>query len=234
MELEEGIRVLAEGGLNLVAILDCDALPDRAAEMMRSSGIALDSYRRLVLIGHGGRRMWDALQARGMEKADPVDHYSISLTRCFIRDCLGDSRVLWLYPDTNYLVPLQQLGEAAGWCTPSPLGIGISPVYGLWLAYRAAFLVDAELPVTTSAPEPSPCIDCEERPCVQACPAAAVQSNEMDIEACISHRLRRRSSCADRCVARMACPYAPEHRYLLPQIQYHYACSLATLRSLYE
>lgn len=234
MKLEEGIEALAQAGLNLIAVLDCKALPDRAAQMMPSSGVSLDAYRRLVLIGHGGRRMWAALQDWGMRTADPVDHYSISLSRRFIRDCLEDSPVLWLYPGTSYMIPLQQLGEAAGWCSPSPLGIGISPVYGLWLAYRAAFLVDADLPVIKVPPAPSPCIDCEKKPCLEACPAQAVRLDKMDIEACIHHRLRPQSPCADRCLARMACPCAREHRYLLPQIQYHYGCSLATLRELYE
>jgi hypothetical protein len=63
MKLEVGIRGLSEGGLNLFAVLDCNALPGRAAQMMMNSGVSLDPYRRLVLIGHGGRRMWTALQA---------------------------------------------------------------------------------------------------------------------------------------------------------------------------
>jgi len=234
MKLDDGIEKLAEAGLNLFAVLDPDALPDRAVQLMTSTGVAIGPYRRLVLIGHGGRRMWTALQKWVVKTGDPVDHYSASLTRRFIRDCLGDARVLWLYPDTAYLVPLQQLGETAGWCSPSPLGTGISPVYGLWFAYRAAFLVDADLPVTTNARAASPCIDCATQACLRACPAGAVQLDEMDLEACIRHRLRPRSSCADRCLSRMACPCAPEHRYTLPQIRYHYRCSLNTLRDLYE
>jgi epoxyqueuosine reductase len=85
-----------------------------------------------------------------------------------------------------------------------------------------------------TATAPPTCIVCEKKPCLEACPAGAVRPDKMDIDACIRHRLRLRSSWADRCAARMTCPYAPEHRYLLPQIQYHYRCSLDTLRTLYE
>ena len=168
-----------------------------------------------------------------METSDPVDHYSITLTRQFIHGYLDGTPVLWLYPGTEYIVPLQQLGEAAGWSYPSPLGSGISPVYGVWFAYRAAFLINAGLPLVREAPAPSPCDSCLDKPCIQTCPVGAVQQEAFDIEGCVQYRLRPDSPCAVRCQARSACPYFPEHRYTLPQIQYHYGRSLDTLRELY-
>jgi hypothetical protein len=59
-----GIRFLEQAGLNLVAVLDCAALPETTAQIMRESGVPLDACRRLVLLGHGGKRMWQALQLR--------------------------------------------------------------------------------------------------------------------------------------------------------------------------
>jgi ferredoxin len=262
--LHEGKKFLAVGGLNLLAVLDCAALPEAAAEIMEGSGVPLGEYRRLVLIGHGGRRMWEALQERGMETSDPVDYYSISLTRQFIRDYLENAPVQWLYPDTvvgkqgsywpqssirpkertkkkrknrgvfsEFVIPLQQLGEAAGWSYPSPLGSGISPVYGVWFAYRAAFLIDADLPLVYEEPAPAPCDSCLDKPCIQSCPVGAAQPGAFDIEGCAGHRLGPDSPCADRCLARMACPYFPEQRYSLEQIRYHYGRSLESLRAWY-
>ena len=231
MSIVDGTRSLAEGGLNLVAVLDCASLTRDIPNLAASSGAPLADYGRLVLIGHGGRRMWDALQNRGMKTTDPVDQYSMSLTQGFIRDCLGDARVLWLYPGDRYPFPLQRLGETAGWSHPSPLGTGINPVYGVWFAYRSAFLTDAELPLIHEAATRSPCNDCAEKPCVRTCPADAVQENGFDLDGCASHRLSSGSPCADRCLARLACPFFPEHRYSLGQIQYHYQHSLATLRA---
>lgn len=232
MKFEAGLRFLAQGGLNLAAVLDPAALPDSARQLMNDSNVPLDEYRRLVLLGHGGQRLWKALQAQGMETADPVDHYSAALTRRFIRDYLDDAPTHWLYPDTPYLIPLQQLGEWANWAHPSPLGLGISPVYGVWFAYRAAFLIDADLPLLRHSLAPSPCDSCLDKPCVTACPAGAVRMASFDVMGCARHRLRPESSCADRCLARMACPYFPEHRYTLTQIQYHYDHSLETLKEL--
>lgn len=231
VSLQEGKQLLADGGLNLLAVLDCADLPEPAFQMMAGSGVPLTDYRRLVLVGHGGRRMWQVLQERGLRTANPIDEYSITLTRQFIRDFLDGPPVFWLYPNTDYIVPLQQLGEAVGWSYPSPLGSGISPTYGVWFAYRAAFLTSADLPLMQDDPAPSPCMTCAEKPCLSACPVGAVRLDAFNIEGCVSYRLRADTPCADRCLARLACPFFPQHRYTLPQIQYHYGRSLADLRA---
>lgn len=234
MHLAAGIGFLKERGLNLAAVLDSAFLPDQVKQPIQESGVPLDDYRRLVLIGNGGRRMWEALLENGAETADPVDHYSISLTRDFIRDYLRDASVFGLYPVADGLVPLQRLGEIAGWGVSSPLGIGINPTYGLWFAYRAAFLIDAELPLVRDAPASSPCDTCVTGPCISVCPAKAVSSDSFDVDSCAHYRLHPQSRCADRCLARLACPISREHRYTLPQIQYHYGRSLETLRAWYK
>lgn len=228
-----GIRFLEKAGLNLVAVLDSATLPEATGQIMRESGVPLDAYRRLVLVGHGGKRMWQALQKWGMKTVDPVDYFSTTMTQQFVTDYLDNPPILWLYPDTEFLIPLQQLGERVGWSHPSPLGQGINPTYGVWFAYRAAFLTTAELPLTGGAPRPSPCDACSDKPCLAACPAGAVQPARFDIEACACYRLQTGSVCADRCLARMACPYFPEHRYSLEQIRYHYGRSLETLAAWY-
>ncbi len=241
-QLQNGISFLARAGLNLLAIFDCAGLPAKIKEALLAAGLPLAAYPRLVLTGHGGRRLWAALQEAGLQTADPVDHYSSTITRQFIHDYLGDPPIVWLYPDTPYLIPLQQLGQLAGWSTPSPLGQGINPTYGVWFAYRTAFLTTLELPPHTAAApphsspatRPSPlalCAACPDKPCIHACPVGAAQPDHFDIEACVQHRLRPHSPCADRCLARLACPFFPEHRYTLPQIQYHYGRSLETLRA---
>jgi ferredoxin len=230
-KLQEGVELLAEQGLNLAAVFDCATLPVDVLEVM---GVPVEEYRRLLLLGHGGQRFWRALNEFGWHTADPVDHFSIHLTETFLRDYLGNPPYLCLYPLTEYMVPLQRLGELAGWCHPSPLGLGISPTYGLWFAYRAAFLVDADLPVTTSFSSPSPCDTCADKPCITTCPSGAVRLAGFDVFKCSHFRLQENSPCHDRCLARLACPAAPEHRYELEQVQYHYGRSLQTIRTYFE
>jgi hypothetical protein len=50
------------------------------------------------------------------------------------------------------------------------------------------------------------------------------------LEACVNERKRVGSACADRCLSRLACPVASEHRYGAEQMKYHYAHSLQAIR----
>ncbi|PID85617.1 MAG: hypothetical protein CSB13_06940 [Chloroflexi bacterium] len=230
--IHEGISWLAAGGLNLFSVLDVGELETAVTSILASSHIPYTNYTRLILIGHGGRHMWTQLQQTDMSITDPVDTYSINLTQQFIDTYLEGMDSLILYP-TDYLVPLGQLGEQAGWSHPSPLGQGINPQYGVWFAYRTAFLTVANLPVTTYPPTESPCLSCADKPCLTACPAGAT-GETFALTPCVQHRLHPQSTCTDRCLARMACPIAPEHQYTLPQIQYHYGESLKTLKKYYN
>ena len=45
--LEEGVRFPAEAGLNLFAVLDVPALPDRTKGLIEGSGVPLSEYRHL-------------------------------------------------------------------------------------------------------------------------------------------------------------------------------------------
>lgn len=229
----QGIKFLAQRGLNLYAVFDCAVLPDDIAEMLQSQDIPLAEYSRLVLLGHGGKQLWRSMAEIGWRTDDPVDHHSLTATETFIADYLDGPAALMLYP-TGYLIPLQRLGQLAGWSHPSPLGLGISAEFGVWFAYRSAFLTTADLPLTEVEPTTSPCDTCRDKPCITTCPAKAVRGiNQFDIPACTGFRVVEDSVCADRCLARMACPVAPEHRYSIEQIQYHYGRSLETIR-LYQ
>ena len=228
---ERGFKFLIGQGLNLVAMLDCATVPEELVERM---GVAMVGYQRLVLLGHGGQRLWQALNEFGWQTADPIDHFSIHLVQTFLRDYLDAPPHLLLYPLTEYTIPLQRLGELAGWCHSSPLGLGISPNFGLWFAYRAAFLVAADLPVTAVVPSQSPCDSCAGKPCITTCPSGAVQLAGFDLFKCSQYRLQENSPCYDRCLARLACPVAPEHCYELEQVQYHYGRSLQTIREYFK
>jgi hypothetical protein len=234
VQLLEGIQFLAEQGLNLFAILDCATLPDETVQALVSEDIPVHDYTRLVLVGHGGRRLWQALAAFGMKTADPVDHFSLTMIRQFIDDYLGAPPVLILYP-SGYTIPLQKLGILAGWHHPSPLGLGINQTYGLWFAYRSVFLTTMSLPPTQHQLTTSPCDTCRDKPCVSACPAQAVQDvGQFRVMNCVDYRLQTQSSCRDRCLSRLACPVAPEHRYDLEQLNYHYNHSLVSLQQYFR
>ena len=226
-----GIHFLAENGLTLFTSLKISLLPEPLQLQIKENQIPLDSFSHLMMTGHGGKLFWQKLQEKEMPTADPVDQLSVQLTQQFIDHYLGNPEHLLLYPLTQYLVPLTQLGEVANWSHPAPIGQGINPEYGVWFAYRTAFLLNGRFPTITHPPTASPCQSCVEKPCISACPSSAVTQTNFDIFACTDFRVEPASPCADRCLARIACPVAPEHRYTLAQIQYHYTQSLATIKA---
>lgn len=224
--VEQGVYFLAEQGLNLVAFLDCATLPADIKQALSNEGIPLQKYATLVLVGHAGRQLWPALQTFGMKTDDPVDHFSQVMTTRFIADFLNSPSVLWLYPKA-FVIPLQKLGQLAGWSHPSPLGLGINATYGLWFAYRTAFLTTLPLPPRQDPLPPSPCDSCRDKPCFNACPAQAVQGiGQFKLGPCLTFRHQTASPCQDRCLARLACPVGTEHCYNMKQIKYHYRQSL--------
>lgn len=229
-QFDAGRAFLAEQGLNLLAVFDTATLPKNVGQPLADHGVSVTDFSRLVLIGHGGRQMWQALHRFGAQTADPVDHFSWEQTAVFIDTYLNGPRHLQLYPFTDYPIPLGSLGELAGWSRPSPIGSGINPTYGLWFAYRAAFLVDLPLPLIQETYSERPCDSCVTKPCVSSCPASAVHaSTPLNFNACVTHRLAPQSSCSQQCLARLACPVSPESRYTMDQINYHYSLSLPSL-----
>lgn len=221
--------MLRTQGLNLFAVLDASNLPEGVYAALAEAGVPWREYPSLILTGHGGNTMWREMQAAGTRHGDPVDQYSVSCTRGFIERCLGDRRHLFLYPGP-IPIPLQQLGALAGWHHPSPLGIGVHPRYGPWFGYRTAVLVDAHLPPTTDPGAPPPCESCADKPCLAACPAAALSADRPpDLSACVDYRLAERSPCALQCKARLACPVGSEHRYDEQQLNHYYRRSLQSI-----
>ncbi len=228
--LTDGLDFLADNGLNLAAILPVDDLPSGMIDQLAEYEIDVNAYRRLVLLGHGGRRFWEAYAASGVTGDHPIDHFSAGLATRLIADYLPDAPWQMLFPGPLPL-DLQGLGQLAGWSHPSPLGTGINPEFGLWFAYRAAFLTDAELPVLRREPGESPCTACSTRDCIGGCPSQATgYPDQFDVFTCATFRAGPASPCIERCLARLACPYAAEHRYSDEQLTYHYRFSYCSIR----
>jgi len=75
----------------------------------------------------------------------------------------------------------------------------------------------------------SPCLSCEAKPCLSSCPALALsRDSNPDLTACVSHRVAPASDCASTCLARLACPIAPQYKYSDDQVAYFYGRSLTS------
>ena len=225
----EGEQWLEDRGFNLRAVLDICALPKDLAAVWDRAGIPRAPSERLVLLGMGGAGLWEWMNAQGLSDADPFDEVSRRAALEVSERFWGDSSPRVLYPG-DALIPLQQLGRWAGWSVPSPLGLDISPVYGPWFAFRAAFLVSSALPLTDIRSAASPCDSCEDTPCIQACPVGAVKRDEaLDRERCLEQRFADHTGCGIQCHSRLACPIGIRWRYPQRQLHYHGQRSLQSL-----
>ncbi|MBO6788150.1 MAG: ferredoxin [Rhodospirillales bacterium] len=120
--------------------------------------------------------------------------------------------------------PFQRWALAADDVSPSPIGPLIHPLYGMWHAYRAAFLFTdrLEIPVTTEK-TPSPCISCRNKPCLNTCPVGAFTAEGYDVPGCRAHigSPGGETCLSAGCLARRACPVGQDYIYEGPQAAFH-------------
>ncbi len=183
------------------------------------------------------------MPSRYLERQHPVDEYSQDCVIQVLASVAPEGSWKIVFPDHHSSVnmPLQALGQLAGWHHPSPLGIGINHQHGLWFAYRSVVAVNFEIlqspddsanhKAMQSQPDLSPCLECVDQPCLVACPGGALNiAAAPDMNACVSYRLTQDSVCASACVARNTCPVASDWRYSDEQIAYFYDRSLSSVK----
>jgi epoxyqueuosine reductase len=218
-------------GLNRQAVFDLDELPD---DMPWKDGALAAGYRQLILIGHGGRSLWEAVTRSGIDSPDPIDDFTLQTIGRWMAEELPGHRYDIIYPGPQ-TIPLQRLGALAGWHHATPFMLGIDADWGTWFAYRAAVLADTHfapvLAVDRTAHEASnPCAACATRPCVAACPASAMSDASFALQKCLAWRQLADSTCAFTCRTRLACPVGSEHRYGTEQLRHTYSVSLRQIR----
>jgi hypothetical protein len=224
---------LGARGLDVWWPLDAAAFDAAGAPVAPALTLAalLPGARGALVVG-AGRAFFDAFaRARAAHDTapNPLDRYTRSVVSEAARAALEPLGVAHVehFPfvgesAAGVVIPFQRLGRAVGLAASSPLGLQIHPTYGAWWAYRALVVVDTELP----RPEPlsDGCAGCP-APCVDACPASAVQRAGFSVPACHARRLEAQP-CRLSCAARLACIRGPEHRYSDAQLAFHMAASM--------
>jgi len=190
----------------------------------------------LWLAGNVGGSMWDAFQASTFAHdglPHPLDRWSRHLGDALATQFGGTA----LYPFDGppmqpHYHPFQQWASRCEALFPSPLMLRMHPQHGLWHAYRFALIFPtldaADRTVLTdntgdASPEENPCLSCIEQPCLQACPVQAYDGQGFAAQACRAHvRQEAEQTCmTSGCLARNACPVAPQLRYAPAQARFH-------------
>lgn len=178
----------------------------------------------VVMIGNAGRALWEAFAAAVPSPAgrDPLDDWTKAVLGP-VADRLGAHPV---YPsDGPPYAPFQRWAMRAEPVAASPLGVLIHPDYGLWHAYRAAFLFGERLELPPRAVAANPCESCADRPCLSTCPVGAFTEAGYDVPVCAGHvHGPKGQGCRDAgCLARAACPVGPGWRYPADAGAFHLA-----------
>lgn len=171
-----------------------------------------DRQKPLVLVGNVGDRFWDPFtrwqRAQPAGLLDPLDRWTADVVRPIATEVGAEA----VFPFDRPYPPFQIWAMQAEGLRPSPLGILMHPVHGLWHAYRAALILP--VPIAIAAPEPSahPCDTCQERACLRRCPIGAHGASGFAYAACVD-RLRSGAACMNGCFDRNACPVGTDFRY---------------------
>lgn len=177
------------------------------------------SGRTLVLIGNAGPAMFSRFASERDPACDLMDEWTQDVLTPLARE-LG-ARVVFPF-DTPH-PPFLTWARAAGAGHTSPLGMNIHHKFGLWHAYRAAFLFDEAIALPPAHETNSPCETCMDKPCLVTCPVDAFSAGGYDVAACATHLgLSEGKLCrTGGCMARNACPVGLEYFYSPDQTRFH-------------
>ena len=242
--LEAVTAAAAPSGLNLVAATPAERYAAVVQPEYRAAAIA-PGARSIIVIGNGGGAFWKAFKRHADENAgwtardNPLDDFTRMVVERDVAPALAKSSLSYtiIYPfmSSGPTLNFMEAGKAAGLSGPSILGVVVHPVYGPWIAFRAAILVNELLNAPGEGRGFDPCPSCEVRSCISACPAGAVGVEKgWDIPKCLTHRVEVEPDCAPRCHARAGCVLGPEHRYPDDELAYHQMRSLRAMRPYYE
>jgi hypothetical protein len=207
----------------LAQLLAPQGLMTRGAVKLEAGEAEALGAKSLVLIGHAGSSIWPHFQkwrqTQPVYLANPLDTWSEEVIGQ-IAGALGGRA---LFPSHKPHLPFQQWAMRAEGLKPSPLGILIHPVYGLWHAYRGAIVFDDEILSQEAQNLSHPCGLCAGKPCLSACPVNAFSSGGYDVASCRRHLASDagRACVEGGCLARRACPVGRDHVYEDAQMQLH-------------
>lgn len=177
----------------------------------------------LVVVLGNSRALWQpfvaALRADPalLASADPLDRYSERIIGAAVAALGLRADLRWAHDVGPGLIAIQRLAHIAGLASLSPGHLSVHPVYGPWIALRAAITFDVVGPAEIEVPSEQVC---------DACVGACSPAFELAVGEPLADDWRRWLAVRD------ACPLGREHRYDDEQIAYHYTKDRSILQRL--
>ena len=230
----------AKNGLNLIGATPSDRYDAAVTAPYRIHAIAPHA-RSIIVIGNGGGAFWKSFKQHAeenpgwMARDNPLDDFTRVVIERDIAPLVQSATIIYPFMSNGATLNFMEAGKAAGLSGPSIIGVMVHPVYGPWIAFRAAILLDEIVDALGEACRFDPCPSCTARTCISACPADAVSfAKGWDIPKCLTHRVEVEADCAPRCHARAGCVLGPAHRYADDELAYHQMRALRAMRTYYE
>ncbi len=176
--------------------------------------------RTVVMIGNVSGAMWARFRSEESSVPHPLDTW----TRATLSPIATSFGASFVHPSDEPFQPFQRWAQRADHVWRSPIGLLIHGEFGLWHAYRGAFLFPRVVDgLPAIGQDASPCLSCAERPCLSACPVEAFTEAGYDAARCASHvRAGVDPDCLhEGCAARLACPVGADLRYGADQMGFH-------------
>ena len=177
----------------------------------------------LALVGNIGSSYWpyfDQSPEFADGGADPLDRWSRRVAEVIAGELL--LKPLYPFEGPPYF-PFQQWAQRAEALEQSPIGVMMHPQFGLWHSYRFALLGSNLQRESLGNLGPSPCISCDDKPCLYTCPVDAFDADGYAVDRCAAYlQATPDAACHQQgCLARYACPVAPERQYDAAQGRFH-------------
>ncbi|MGE3590828.1 MAG: hypothetical protein AB7L17_24145 [Ilumatobacteraceae bacterium] len=208
---EQIIEQCAEGGLDLAAVVAVGTYNDAVPPEVHLPGAG---DRSVIVIGNTAA-LWPILDRFVVDApeplSDPVDTYVEHVVLGATAEVAEVIDVRFSHEPPPRLVAIQRLAHVAGLAWLSPTHLCVHPVYGPWIALRAAVVLD--LPAPHPAPSIEPPCDCASgcMPLLER----ALADGEATSSGVVEHW-------REWVAVRDACPVGRAHRYTDEQIAYHY------------
>lgn len=181
-----------------------------------------DEARTLVLFGPAEPGFWAHVQSAPEwqdGRPDPLDRWSRRVVGTLACDLGGKAYFPFGGPPYR---PFYQWALRSGRAFASPVSLLVHQTAGLMVSYRGAVALPERIDLPAPPPQ-SPCADCADRPCLGACPAAALTPAGYDVAAC--HTFLDGSEGGDclsfGCSVRRSCPLSQRYGRLPEQSAYH-------------
>lgn len=219
---------LADAGLDLVQPLNAAWYDAAVAPEYRLPAPGGRSDR-LALAVASSRAFWEPFVARlraepaRLDRPDPIDDYVADVVRAALDDLPVEHAVRFSFDPPPRRVAMQRLADVSGLAPLTAAMLCVHPVYGPWIALRAAIVLDLPGPPGRAPIPAAPACTCSElcAPALARAQAASAAVIDGDPVA---------PTWPLWLAVRDACPVGREHRYPDDLIQYVYTKDRTILR----